>query len=157
MREKRWFPILYMFGVTAFFSSIIIAFASVTRGRVEANEELAFERADSRNCARSVRRNLSNAEVHPRLGKWSKNLRRPPAALTSSRRRPGRRLCAALLGAGFWAPSGASSHRAGPEDRHGIAFYQQNETPGWAPSITKKPFRSQFVGKVLALGESPWA
>ncbi|HEC03298.1 MAG TPA: hypothetical protein ENI81_07145, partial [Phycisphaerales bacterium] len=45
MRDKWWFPIGYMFVVTAFFSSIVIGFAQLTSDRVEANEYLAFERA----------------------------------------------------------------------------------------------------------------
>ena len=45
MRQKKWFPIGYMFVATAFFSTIIIGFAEATRARVEANEKLAFEQA----------------------------------------------------------------------------------------------------------------
>ena len=45
MREKWWFPIAYMFVVTAFFSSIVIGFARFTDERVEANKDLAFEKA----------------------------------------------------------------------------------------------------------------
>ena len=45
MRNKWWFPIVYMFLMTAFFSSIVIGFSYVTSARVEANENLAFEKA----------------------------------------------------------------------------------------------------------------
>ncbi len=42
MREKRWYPVLYMFAVTALSSSIVIGFTQVTRHRVQANAALAF-------------------------------------------------------------------------------------------------------------------
>ena len=45
MREKWWFPVIYMFVMTAFSSSIVIGFAQFTSDRVEANEDLAFEEA----------------------------------------------------------------------------------------------------------------
>ena len=45
MREKPWFPAVYMFVVTAFFSSIVIGFSRLTEKRVEANTTLAFEKA----------------------------------------------------------------------------------------------------------------
>ena len=45
IRDKPWFAVVYMFCVTAFFSFIIIGFAQVTKDRVKANEQLAFERA----------------------------------------------------------------------------------------------------------------
>ena len=45
IRKKSWFPIAYMFFVTAFFSSIVIGLARVSDERVKANEKLALERA----------------------------------------------------------------------------------------------------------------
>jgi len=45
IRKQSWFPIAYMFCVTAFFSSIVIGLTRLTSDRVEANETLAFERA----------------------------------------------------------------------------------------------------------------
>jgi Na+-transporting NADH:ubiquinone oxidoreductase subunit C len=157
MREKRWFPILYMFGVTAFFSSIIIAFASVTRGRVEANEELAFERAVLEIVPGLSGANLSNAEVHPRFAEM---VEEPTASSGGAYlvKKDGQVVAYALpfLGQGFWAPIGGILGIE-PDQRTvtGIAFYEQNETPGLGAEITKKPFRSQFVGKVLASGGKP--
>ena len=45
MRNKAWYPILYMFVITAFFSSVLIGLSRMTQERVEANERVAFERA----------------------------------------------------------------------------------------------------------------
>ncbi len=157
MREKRWFPILYMFGVTAFFSSIIIGFASVTRGRVEANEELAFERAVLGVVPGLSDARLSNAEVHPR---FTEVVEEPTASSGGAYlvKKDGQVVVYALpfSGQGFWAPIGGI---LGIEpDRKtvtGIAFYEQNETPGLGAEIVKPPFRSQFKGKVLAAQGKP--
>ena len=43
IREKKWFPIVYMFLVTTIFSSIVIGFTQFTANRVEANQKLSFE------------------------------------------------------------------------------------------------------------------
>ena len=45
MTEKKWFPIVYMFIVTCFFSSIVIGFTMFSSERVEANAQLSFEKA----------------------------------------------------------------------------------------------------------------
>ena len=47
MKDKPYYPIVYMFVITAFFSSILIGLAQLTRHRVEANEQLGFP-ADKR-------------------------------------------------------------------------------------------------------------
>ena len=45
MRNKPYFAVVYMFLITALFSSLLIGFSRMTRGRVKANEKLAFEKA----------------------------------------------------------------------------------------------------------------
>ena len=45
IRKKRWYPVVYMFLVTAFFSSMVIGFTRFTSSRVEANQMLSFEKA----------------------------------------------------------------------------------------------------------------
>jgi len=157
MREKRWFPILYMFLVTAFFSSIIIGFASVTRGRVEANEELAFERAVLEVVPGVSGANLSNAEVHPRFAEM---VEEPTASSGGAYlvKRDGHIVAYALpfSGQGFWAPiGGILGIEADRKTVTGIAFYEQNETPGLGAEIVKPPFRNQFEGKVLATQGKP--
>ena len=37
----------------------------------------------------------------------------------------------------------------------GIAFYEQNETPGLGAEITQPPFKTQFEGKELAPEDKP--
>jgi hypothetical protein len=45
MQKKWWFPIFYMFVVTAFFSSVVIGLTQFTAERVAANARIAFERS----------------------------------------------------------------------------------------------------------------
>ncbi|HPC96789.1 MAG TPA: FMN-binding protein [Sedimentisphaerales bacterium] len=157
MREKRWFPILYMFGVTAFFSSIIIAFASATRGRVEANAELAFERAVLEVVPGLSDVRLSNAEVHPR---FTEMVEGPTASSGGAYlvKEDGHVVAYALpfSGQGFWAPiGGILGIEPDQKTVTGIAFYEQNETPGLGAEIVKPAFRNQFRGKVLAAQGKP--
>ena len=45
MRDKVWYPVLYMFAATAFFSSILIGLARFSHDRVETNQRLSVEKA----------------------------------------------------------------------------------------------------------------
>ena len=45
MKDRPFFAVIYMFAVTAFFSAVLIGFARLTRDRVDANQQLAFEKA----------------------------------------------------------------------------------------------------------------
>jgi Na+-transporting NADH:ubiquinone oxidoreductase subunit C len=61
-----------------------------------------------------------------------------------------------VSGRGFWAPiSGIIGIQADQQTITGIAFYQQNETPGLGAEITKSAFRNQFEGKIINTGEFP--
>ena len=75
MREKKWFPIGYMFVVTAFFSAIIIGFAEVTRARRKSARRDDRVRCDGvRGCAA------------PSLTRWSIGWSKPMRNWPSSRR-----------------------------------------------------------------------
>lgn len=157
MKEQRWFPILYMFLVTAFFSTIVIGFTSMTRQRVEANEKLAFERAVISVVPDFSGAKLSNDEVHQRFVEMVEEpTESSGGAYTVTKN--GQLVVYALpvIGQGFWAPIGGI---IGIEpDRKtvtGIAFYEQNETPGLGAEITKPPFRNQFKGIQLASQGKP--
>ncbi|MHC5119399.1 MAG: hypothetical protein ACYSOH_05185, partial [Planctomycetota bacterium] len=45
MKDKPFCAVVYMFIVTAFFSAVLIGFARLTRDKVEANRQIAFEEA----------------------------------------------------------------------------------------------------------------
>lgn len=155
MRERRWFPVIYMFVATAFFSSLVIGFTRLTSGRVAANEALAFERAlievlpELRDQAQSL------ANVHQT---FTEKVNKPDEGSGGAYtlRQEGNVIAYALpiAGQGFWAPiKGVIGIAADKKTITGIAFYEQNETPGLGAEIAKPSFREQFAGKVMAAGE----
>ncbi len=157
MTEKKWFPIGYMFVLTAFFSAIVIGFAQVTQERVQANEKLAFERAVVTVLPDLGGSELTNAEVHQ---KFTEQVSEPDdtSAGAYTLKRNGQIVAYALpiSGQGFWAPiRGVVGIAADQQTITGIAFYQQDETPGLGAEITKPAFRDQFEGKKLAQGGTP--
>ncbi len=152
MRGKRWFPILYMFLVTAAFSSVVIGFTAVTRERVEANERLAFEAAVVAVLPDLSEPGLSGAEIHRR---FVEQVSEPDAATGGAYiLRKGGQIAAYALpfdGQGFWAPiRGLIGIAADRETITGISFYEQTETPGLGAEIVRPAFRGQFKGKKLA-------
>ena len=152
MKEKRWFPILYMFAVTAFFSTIVIAFAQVTRQTVRANEALAIEKCvlavfpelptEGATAPELHRRFVENVTQPTPVSGGAYTLRK--GAVTSAYAVP-------LSGKGFWAPiKGVIGVRADRQTITGICFYEQNETPGLGAQITTLEFTSQFKGKLIS-------
>ncbi len=152
MREKRWFPILYMFLVTAAFSSVVIGFTAVTRERVEANERLAFEAAVLAVLPGVYEPGLGGAEVHRR---FVEQVSEPDDASGGAYTlRQGGQIAAYALpfdGQGFWAPiRGLIGIAADGKTVTGISFYEQTETPGLGAEIVKPAFRSQFENRKLS-------
>jgi Na+-transporting NADH:ubiquinone oxidoreductase subunit C len=157
MIEKKWFPIGFMFVITAFFSSIIIGFTQVTQARVEANQKLAFERAVVSVLPGLGGAGLTSTEVHRR---FTEQVSEPDASSGGAYifKKDGKIVAYAvpISGQGFWAPiEGVVGIEADKQTITGIAFYRQNETPGLGAEIAKPPFRDQFQGKKLAAGATP--
>lgn len=152
IREKRWFPILYMFLVTFFFSTLIIGFSRFTGRRVEANRQLAFESAVLSVLPDWSQRPASRSEIHRRFHEEI----RPPDSATAgayTMRQNGEILAYILpvSGQGFWAPiHGVIGLQPDGRTVTGIAFYEQNETPGLGAEIAKESFRRQFPGRIIA-------
>lgn len=157
MREKWWFPVIYMFLMTAFFSSIVIGFSRVTGARVEANEDLAFEKAVLSVLPGLFDAGTSRSELHRRFVEHvSKPDEKSGGAYTL--KEAGKTVAYALpiSGQGFWAPiKGVIGIKADRQTITAIAFYEQNETPGLGAQITKNAFRSQFQGKVISFAAKP--
>lgn len=157
MREKWWFPIVYMFVMTAFFSSIVIGFSQFTSDRVEANEDLAFEKAVLTVLPGLLEKGESRLQIHR---KFVERVGRPDEKIGGAYRltQAGRIVAYALpvSGQGFWAPiKGVIGIKDDRRTITGIAFYEQNETPGLGAQITTVAFTSQFQGKVLSSGDKP--
>ena len=157
IRQRRWFPIIFMFVTTAFFSSVVIGFARFTSARVKANEELAFEKAVLTVLPGLYNDRLSRVELHRT---FVDKVAAPDASTGGAYtlRDSGGAITYALpiSGQGFWAPiKGVIGIKADKKTITGVAFYEQKETPGLGAEITKEPFRRQFDGKVMAPGEEP--
>lgn len=160
MREKRWFPILYMFIVTAVFSSVVIGFTEVTRQRVEANNALAFERAVVGVLpALQGPNKMTSLAVHR---KFTEQVSEPDetsgGAYTLKADGEIQGYALPISGQGFWAPiKGVIGVKADKKTITGVVFYEQNETPGLGAEIAEPAFRNQFQNKVLAPGDRPMA
>jgi len=160
IRQRKFFPVLYMFLVTAGFSSVVIGFTEMTQERVQANARLALESAVLSvvpGAARAELAHLSGPAVHRR---FTEQVAAPEASSGGAYtvRENGQIVAYALPfeGQGFWARIRGIIGIA-PDKRTvtGIAFYEQSETPGLGAEITKPAFRNQFQNKTLALKEKP--
>jgi len=157
IRKKSWFPVLYMFCVTALFSSIVIGFTRLTGERVEANQMLAFEKAVLSVLPGLYEENLSRMEMHNR---FVESVSEPDASSGEAYTlKEGGKIIAYALpisGRGFWAPiKGVIGIKADGRTITGIAFYEQNETPGLGAEITRDTFRNQFRGKEISDSGEP--
>ncbi|HUW20735.1 MAG TPA: FMN-binding protein [Sedimentisphaerales bacterium] len=155
--QKWWFPILYMFLITAFFSSVVIGLTQFNSERVAANEKIAFEKAVVQALAGLYVEDTSRLDLHRT---FVERVTEPDeeSAGAYTLRKEGQIVAYALpfSGRGFWAPiKGVIGIDADRKTINAIAFYQQNETPGLGAEITKPPFRQQFEGKVIAARERP--
>ncbi len=157
MRQTKLFPVLYMFVVTAVFSTVVIGFSSLTRERVAANERLAFEGAVVAVLPGLFESGLTSTEVHRR---FVEQVSEPDAASGDAftLRKDDQVVAYALPfeGQGFWAPiRGVIGIAADRRTVTGIAFYEQAETPGLGAEIVRPAFRNQFKDKVLASEGKP--
>lgn len=157
IREKSWFPILYMFCVTAFFSSIVIGLTQLTSEIVKANRELAFEKAVLSVLPSFDIDRLSRSELHRQ---FTELVSQPDeASCGACTLKQGERITAYALpisGRGFWAPiKGVIGIGADARTIRGIAIYEQNETPGLGAEIAKPAFTNQFRGKRISDGPKP--
>jgi Na+-transporting NADH:ubiquinone oxidoreductase subunit C len=157
IRNKSWFPIFYMFCVTALFSSIVIGLTRVTSKRVEANQKLAFEKAVLSVLPKVEVEAMTRSEIH---NTFIESIKEPDDSSAGAymAKQDGQFIAYALpiSGRGFWAPiKGVIGIKPDKKTITGIAFYEQNETPGLGAEIAKAPFRNQFEGKVISSRNEP--
>jgi Na+-transporting NADH:ubiquinone oxidoreductase subunit C len=157
IRKQYWFPILYMFCITAFFSSIVIGLTRLTGERVETNEKLAFERAVLSVLPDVESETLTNQEIH---NIFTEIINEPnDLSKDAYAAKKDGQIVAYILpisGQGFWAPiKGVIGIKTDRKTITGIAFYEQNETPGLGAEIAKAPFRNQFEGRVISSEGQP--
>lgn len=150
MKDKPWFAVVYMFLITAFFSSIVIGFARFTADRVEANRQLAFEKAVLQ--VSGLAENKPDSQLHE-IFKNRIQVSEKDDAVMIVKDRDNKSIGYAIVikGKGFWAPiKGVLGLADDKQTVAGIAFFEQNETPGLGGKIMDDEFREQFVEKKLA-------
>ncbi len=155
IKDKAWFPVAYMFVITAAFSSVLIGFAQLTDTRVEANRQLAFERAVLE--VFSLHQAKTPLEMHQT---FTQKIQGPDPQLAGAYtymedgRLQGYAL--PLEGQGFWAPiKGVLGIAPDKKTILAITFYQQSETPGLGAEIVKPDFCNQFHNKTVAFKGRP--
>jgi len=156
LKEKVWFPVVYMFLLTLVLSTILIIFGTITRKRVKENEAIAFERA--------VIQSLQIGIAEPTPGEihriYLSTIREADStsggALRYVRGDSLKGYALPVEGPGFWAPiRGVIGFEPNAINITGVAFYDQNETPGLGGEITRESFRRQFVGKKISAEGTP--
>jgi len=135
MRDKAWFPVLYMFIVTAIASSILLGVNRLTSSRVTENRRSALRKALLASLA------AESAE----------SIKEPDKSSAGAYRlvQNGETIAYAVPfeGTGFWALiKGVVGIRADMKTITGIAIYEQRETPGLGGEIVKPAFKGQFKG-----------
>jgi Na+-transporting NADH:ubiquinone oxidoreductase subunit C len=153
MRDKPYFAVVYMFVVTAFFASILIGFARLTRGRVEANEQLNFERAVVQAFPDIQFQN--DQQVHQIFTEqFEKDEQTGAYHYIEDGQLQG--YAVPFEGQGFWDDiEGVIGIAADKQTIKGVDFYEQNETPGLGARIDENEFRKQFVGKTIKDNDKP--
>jgi Na+-transporting NADH:ubiquinone oxidoreductase subunit C len=153
MRDKPYFAIVYMFIITAVFSSVLIAFSRLTQDRVRANEQLNFERAIVQSFPEIEYKN--NLEIHQI---FTEQFRKDDRAGAYMYEKDGQLAGYAVpfAGQGFWDKiEGVIGIAPDKRTIKGVAFYQQKETPGLGARIDEDEFRRQFVGKKIEDRDEP--
>ncbi len=157
MKDRRWFPVVYMFIITACFSAVIIGFAQFTEPQVQANQARAFELAVLTVLPDMYDENVGSIELHRR---FEEELEKPneKSAGAYVLKRDGKLVAYALpfTGQGFWAPiDGVIGISADKETVTDICIYQQRETPGLGAEVAARQFCDQFIQLKMGNIERP--
>ncbi len=167
MREKAWYPVAYMFVVTAVFSGILIGLSAATKERVERNERIfrrrAFvtaagladdgasaERIDELYTTRlqPVKLNADGADEDANVIEYIVKAADGDETIG---------YVVPVYGRGYWDwIRGAMGVGADRKTITGVAFSDQKETPGLGAEIATLEWRNQFAEenqKTLADGD----
>ncbi len=158
MKDKPFFAVVYMFVVTAFFSAVLIGFARLTRDRVQANEQLAFEKAvvDVFPTIQAT----SNAAIHQIFTEQFEQRAAADDRVFYVYLQNGEIVGYAVPveGKGFWDTiKGIVGIAPDQKTITALAFYEQKETPGLGARIADPDFCDQFIGRKIASGDKPIA
>ena len=145
MKNNTWFPVVYMFIITAVLSAILLGLSDYTRDRIELNAKLAFESATLE--ALGLSEGKSQNEIHEI---FAAQISETDGYYTYKDNGQLKAYAVPVSGKGFWADiKGIIGVAADKKTVIGISFYEQSETPGLGAEIVKPAFRNQFPDKVL--------
>jgi Na+-transporting NADH:ubiquinone oxidoreductase subunit C len=154
MKQSRYFAVIYMFTLTAVLSTMLIGLERLTRQRVKANEQIAFERAVLA-VFPQIKINLPT-EIHP---VFTRDFALSDTSGGAYAYRPSGQLAGYALpfsGQGFWSNiRGVIGIGTDLKTITGIQFYEQAETPGLGARIVEPFFYEQFAQKMLTEGDRP--
>lgn len=157
LKDRGWFSIVFMFTVTAFFSAILIILSGFTRGRVEANHKLAYERSVLEAVGIALPVKAAGTQIHEAYISHVKDTVVSGDTFSIYRNHDTTvAYIVGLSGPGFWDKiSGVIAVAPDRRTILGISFYQQNETPGLGGEIMKPYFKNQFKGKKITVQGVP--
>lgn len=146
LRDRRSYPVLYMFAITFVATGVLIGLSHLTSSRVDANRQVLFERAVLLALGWSPEQKMSPRDVHEA---FLEHVNTPSESTAGAYCRvSGGTVTAYALpfeGQGFWnVIKGVIGIKPDGSSLTGLAFYEQNETPGLGAEITKPHFTDQF-------------
>ncbi|TFH15784.1 MAG: FMN-binding protein [Lentisphaerales bacterium] len=149
-RDGRSYPVLYMFALTFVATGVLIGLSRLTAGRVEVNRRVLFERAVLAALGSDHVRKMS-AEAHKA---FMENVAEPTESTAGAYRLVQADDVVAYAlpfeGQGFWdVIRGVMGITPDGSALTGLAFYEQNETPGLGAEIVKPHFTDQFRNLLL--------
>lgn len=142
MKQTASFAVLYMFVVTAICSVLLISLSRGTSGRVEANQQIALEKAVL--SLFSEIEYQTDPEAH---AIFEERFEKTDEAYVYRKNGDLGGYAVPISGKGFWATI-AGFVGVAPDRKTivGISFYEQNETPGLGARIIEPEFTRQFEG-----------
>jgi RnfABCDGE-type electron transport complex G subunit len=157
MKEKRWFPVIYMFIVTAVFSSAVIGFSQYTQDRVQANQQHNFDLAVLKVLPGMYNPSMSSIELYKEFQeKVEEPTDETAGAYVLKKNGTIAAYALPIEGQGFWAEIKAViGIEPDLNTITGFAVYEQRETPGLGAEISKKEFSMQFDDLAISAQGKP--
>lgn len=154
LRDRRVYPVFYMFAVTFVATGILIGLSRSTAGRVNANKQILFERAVLIALGIDDGQKMPPARIHEA---FLEQVEEPSEESAGAYRMVNDGASAAYAlpfeGRGFWNEiRGVMGIKPDGSALTGLAFYEQSETPGLGAEIVKPYFTDQFRELKLASG-----
>jgi Na+-transporting NADH:ubiquinone oxidoreductase subunit C len=156
MIKKRLFSVVYMFGLTFFFTALVSVIYQFNQERIAINEEIKIQKIVLEVLGIEPDPGSSDSQVKEVFERRIKIDEREGRILYRGFSEDGKTLIGyafPLFGPGFWGPLyGVMGVDPELEKVIGIAFYRHSETPGLGGRITEAWFKDQFTGKNLVPG-----